>query len=118
MHSALLLMVLLSRPLSEAIPAAFVSGNQLLESCTASQFDAQGICLGYVLGVVDSLSMPYVCLPAHIIGKQLQDIVTIYLRDHPASRHQPASLLTADAVASAFPCVPEDNSGVGRSRPR
>jgi len=93
---------------------AYVTGNRLLEGCTSADPDAQGICLGYVIGTVDTLTIP--CLPAHVTAKQLQDIVTAYLREHPATRHQPASFLVASAVFATFPCGPEGSRNGGGVR--
>ncbi|OGA05844.1 MAG: hypothetical protein A2W68_08690 [Betaproteobacteria bacterium RIFCSPLOWO2_02_64_14] len=44
------------------------------------------------------------CLPHYATRQQLADVVTKYLRDNPAERHQPAQFLVLEALATAFPC--------------
>src|SRR5215469_13256588 len=74
----------------------FVSGNRLLEVCTPIQ---QPFCYGYVEGIADALQSTFremnlrtpFCVPQGAASKQLVDIATSYLRDHPEARHYVAS---------------------------
>jgi len=44
------------------------------------------------------------CIPKNIIAKQLVDIVTQYLKEHPADRHYTAASEVYVAITNAFPC--------------
>jgi len=89
----------------------FLSGNKLLEACTPVQLP---FCYGYVEGVADALQSTFsalhmqqhalFCLPQGVTSRQLVDIATNYLRDHPEQRHTVASANVALALANAFPC--------------
>src|SRR5262249_18556058 len=91
--------------------SAFVSGNRLFEVCTPVQTP---VCYAYVDGVVDALQSTFsalrmqqhapFCLPEGVTTRQLADIATNHLRDHPEQRHQVASASVALALANAFPC--------------
>jgi hypothetical protein len=90
---------------------AFVSGNRLLEICTPVQ---QPTCYAYVEGVVDDAQATFsalhmqqhalFCLPQGVTSRQLVDIATNYLRDHPEQQHTVASANVVLALANAFPC--------------
>ena len=90
---------------------AFVTGNRLLETCAPVQTPT---CYAYVDGVVDALQSTFSALhmqqhalfslPQGVTTRQLTDIATNYLRDHPEQRHNVASANVALALANAFPC--------------
>jgi hypothetical protein len=89
----------------------FVTGNRLLEICTPAQ---QPTCYAYVEGVADDAQSTFsalhmgrnalFCLPQGVTSRQLVDIATNYLRDHPETRHNVASANVVLAFANAFPC--------------
>ena len=95
---------------AEEFPS-FVSGNRLLETCAPVQTPT---CHAYVDGVVDALQSTFsavhmqqhalFCLPQGVTTRQLTDIATNYLRDHPEQRHTLAAANVALALANAFPC--------------
>ena len=90
---------------------AFVTGNKLLEACTPVQLP---FCYAYVEGATDASQSTFsalhmqqhalFCLPQGVTARQLVDIATNYLRDHPEQRHTVASADVALALANAFPC--------------
>ena len=90
---------------------AFITGNRLLEVCTPVQTPS---CYAYVEGVVDALQSTFgalriqqhalFCLPQGVTSRQLVDIATNYLSDHPERRHYVASAQVGLALANAFPC--------------
>ena len=90
---------------------AFVTGNRLLEICTPVQTPS---CYAYVEGATDAFQSTFsalhmqqhalFCLPQGVTSRQLVDIATNYLRDHPEQRHTVASANVALAFANAFPC--------------
>jgi hypothetical protein len=89
----------------------FVTGNRLLEICSPVQ---QPTCYAYVEGVTDDAQSTFsalhmqqhalFCLPQGVTSRQLVDIATNYLRDHPEQRHTVASANVVLALANAFPC--------------
>ena len=89
----------------------FVTGNRLLEVCSPVQGPT---CYAYVEGVVDDAQSTFsalhmgqhalFCLPQGVTSRQLVDIATNYLRDHPEQRHNVASANVVLALADAFPC--------------
>lgn len=66
------------------------------------------MCLGYVMGVVDSIPGGEGFSPdSNVSVIQYADVVFAYLRDHPEIRHKPAYWLTRKALTQAFPAKPE-----------
>ena len=98
---------------SQAHATSPTDGNKLYEECGASPTNVDGVaalvaCNNYIVGVVDGYSMTsdaekWMALPVGVKGQQLQDIVQIYLTQHPEVRHRPASFLIMFAVGAAFP---------------
>ena len=92
--------------------ANYMDGNELYEDC-ASANDAyvkQGICLGYLQGVVDTLDMVREtngvaqCIPTGTRVRQVVDVVLAYLRAHPAERSMEAQVLVVAAIGGAWSC--------------
>lgn len=105
--------------LARAIPAApafayvsYINGNELYGWCStkdpATVNTAQSLCTAYVLGAVDEFEMTRAglgkttCLRQGIITRQLVDVVTASLRDHPETRDKPASALVQAAIMHAL----------------
>jgi len=96
--------------------AAFKSGNQLVDDCTAdprssTHFQSDAYCIGFVVGVVDDETMigdilkrPIICLRPSVTAGQLRDVVIAYLQRHPEKRDYTAASLVMSAVLDAFPC--------------
>jgi hypothetical protein len=83
-----------------------VDGNKVLSACTAKQVV---ICDAFISGVADSIGLQPAgkrpaCIPDAVTGTQLREVTVKYLRAHPETREQNAALLTARALAAAFPC--------------
>jgi hypothetical protein len=95
-----------------------VSGNMLHQYCQAGNNlssdadyvnDAQ--CRMYILGVLDTVPTGKVtvggykvCTPDKVSSGQMQDVVTIWLKENPSQRHFGASGLVLAAITNAFPC--------------
>ena len=100
-----------------AAPAYAIDGNVLLERCTTEGNErtyAQLSCNNYVVGVIDGYTAAVAspkapphqaefAIPAGVTGQQTVDIVVKYLREHPAERHVPASILIVVALRESFP---------------
>lgn len=90
--------------------AGFQTGDDLLEHCRDISDSGYGLCLGYVEGVADSTEATRLarhlapCIHQEIGAAQLHNAVIEYLRDHPETRGQNASLLVARAVSSTWQC--------------
>jgi Rap1a immunity proteins len=93
--------------------ATYIDGDILFEQCkdykpgTWKWFS--GACVGYVLGAGDAFdetTKPF-CVtegPNPDIVSEMVEIVKLYLRDHPETRHSSASSLVAAALKEKFPC--------------
>jgi hypothetical protein len=88
--------------------AEYYTGNDLLRLCSGG---SEGVCLGYVMGVADMMDGgratalgARACVPAGVIGKQLEDAVVSHLQRFVSLRQLPADLLVAGALAQTFPC--------------
>jgi hypothetical protein len=105
------------------------SGNAFLRTCsvidkqtseqTALDQIMDMVCVTYIRGFAEgvyvqqnfaehtlhhSVDVPF-CLPDDgIEGGQMAKIVLKYIRDNPATAHQPTMLLAASALSHAFPC--------------
>jgi hypothetical protein len=110
----------------------YQSGEQLTNRCRAylrfrrhdpvTQEEEQqvlydsGVCLGYVMGVVDLVRAEHeqafatnkvapICLPQGIIGETLTDMVARYLDQYPAPfRHLPGGEVVIAVLAKTSPC--------------
>jgi hypothetical protein len=85
---------------------SFKNGTQLYQACTAAS-DPQNMsfCIGYVMGVSDSLqSLHLTCSSKEVTGRQVIDLVVSYLRDHPDARQYVAAQEATLALVKAFPC--------------
>jgi len=92
---------------------AVSSGNELLNVCQSNgtQF---GRCIGFIEGVSVGVELGEafhghkdlsdVCIPANVTNGQLKDIVLVYLRQNPATRHEPAVYAVVRSLRGAFPC--------------
>jgi hypothetical protein len=91
-------------------PSSFKDGNSLYDHCSHANASMEKTdCLGYITGVSDvfaELNVEKVCFPKGVIARQVTDVVTNYLRDHPAERHYSAVAEIYRALARAFPCAP------------
>jgi hypothetical protein len=102
------LVLLLNVPAAQAV---LIEGNELYESCEASDF-RWVICMGYVAGVADTLETdraaggdaPKVCIPTQGTRGQVIDVVKLYLERNPQERHLAAAVLVTKALVAAFPC--------------
>jgi hypothetical protein len=69
------------------------NGNELLESCTASQkLDAIAVLNGH----------HETCPPRGVTTGQILEVVVNYLRHHPETRHGPPSPLVMMAIREAW----------------
>jgi hypothetical protein len=91
----------------------WLRGNELAESCGTTQEQSSALCIGYVIGVADTMSdagwnadAPTVkaCIPQGVVVGQLVGVVRKYLADHPEQLHAQAMHLVVFALVKAFPC--------------
>jgi hypothetical protein len=106
----------------------FVSGNDLYAWCTSSIASAYYLqCIGYVQGIEDAAEGEGFiqgaqgakgfretgfgfrwCLRDGITAGQAVEVVTQFLRNHPAIRDSTAAELVANAMQEAWPCPRRD----------
>ncbi len=73
---------------------------------------SRGICLGYILSVVDThktfnvvtKTPKYFCIPRKVTSGQVQQVTIKYFKDHPEILHNSASSAVLEALNDAFPC--------------
>ncbi len=88
----------------------YETGNQLLETCTSNKTFDRGICLGYLQGVADNLTVSRFmnktksCINPNVTGKQLMGVALKYFGQHPETRHLPAAFLLTMAYGEAWKC--------------
>lgn len=71
---------------------------------TDAQYMDISIYQGYVAGVYDHGDGVAFCAPDKTKAKQLTDIVTIYISNHPEKRNIQGADLVAIALSEKFPC--------------
>lgn len=104
-----------------------LSGNDLLETCSAADPTMQGFCVGFIAGLVQGIrygvavpmmlggseteevnrisdSLLMYCPPDAVTNGQYVDLTILYLQENPALRHNPARGLFHNSVMAAFPC--------------
>jgi hypothetical protein len=107
------LVLVLGVAISTPASAGFISGNELLQSCTsggknAEDYQNRAECRGYVQGVADELSATQKkfreCMDAKsgVTAGQTVDVVVKYLQDNPAKRNFTAASLATVALMEAF----------------
>ena len=90
--------------------ASFMDGNGLYKACSSNSSAEQDICLGYIEGATDYLEWTRSdrnekqCVPAQVVLQQIEDVVMVYLRDHPDYRTNLAAALVATAITQAWNC--------------
>jgi hypothetical protein len=91
----------------------FHDGTGLYKTCTSSDVALVNHCLGYIVGVVDTLWVMdwstkhtgvRTCVPAGARADRLKDIVVRFLASTSDDLHLPAAALANAALAQAFPC--------------
>ena len=109
-HLLAIATIVTASPTARAAEVADDSGNDLLHTCSETDFYSAGYCLGYVRGLSSgadaALSMmnKKICYTSGVTIKQLQDVVVAYIRRNPATRNKNAIILTIEASMEAWPC--------------
>jgi hypothetical protein len=102
--------IVLTVPSQAPRAASFMqTGNDFVAECP---LDGQvyRACMAYILATGESLKVQDrngrqpMCVPTNNSNRQLYDIVTKRLREHPRERSKPLYLLVANALVRAFPC--------------
>jgi hypothetical protein len=90
----------------DRVSQSFETGYQLYDDCNAALGSPQNIfCMGYVMGVSDSLdSQRLMCIPQEDTAAQEMSVVVNFLRDHPEERQDTAYSVVKLALMEAFPC--------------
>jgi hypothetical protein len=91
---------------------AYFNGSLLNKYCLSESSYEKGMCLGYVVGVVDSFnttnpiktSKKIICIPPAVTSGQLVLVLKKSMQEHPETLHLPASAHTLSALTAAFPC--------------
>ena len=95
--------------------AAFYNGNDLIdwdgsrkrvinESATPNDLVMAGMFRGFVVSTFNATLNTRTCADDKTTINQLEDVVSLYLVNHPELRTKSSSLLAADALSNAFPC--------------
>ena len=104
-----------------ASTAAAEDGNSWSSKCRITIEQARGTtkeamwlmnCSGYARGVADTIQLwrgaegdkAPACIPEKATTQQLVDIGLRFIRENPAERHLPASVLLMRAFSVAWPC--------------
>jgi hypothetical protein len=93
----------------------YVNGDRLIYRCISDDHADDGLCLGYILGVIDAMQAAQASGGALLFGwrarpspdataQRLRDAVVRFLMAHPQTRLSSASGLVAKALSDAFPC--------------
>jgi hypothetical protein len=97
---------------ASSVHAEYFSGILLNKYCNSDSSYEKGMCLGYIVGVVDSFNTTYAlkggkkvfCIPPGVTSGQLVLVLKKSMQEHPETLHLPASAHTLSALTTAFPC--------------
>jgi hypothetical protein len=97
---------------SQAAFAEYFSGILLNKYCHSESSYEKGMCLGYIVGVVDSFNTTHAvsgekrvfCIPPGVTSGQLVLVLKKSMQEHPETLRLPASAHTLSALTAAFPC--------------
>jgi hypothetical protein len=99
------------------------SANNFLEICKHVEEEGEakyafnnGLCIGWVQGYVDGLTIvdefrqtpegkKMSCPPAEVKVIQFTRIIHKYIDEHPERSHMPTRYLASEALIRAFPCI-------------
>lgn len=100
-----ILLLLLTFFYSAVAQAEFYRGNDLKRLCAGTSHVQDGICMGYVAGIYDTLiASRYICSFDGVTVGQLQEIVKKYINENPEKLHFPAQFLVGSALRNVFSC--------------
>ncbi len=80
------------------------------KACNGQREVDQGVCLGYIMGVADSLASPdglfgiSACFPDAITAPQLRELAISQIDKHPDWYSLAAAPVVALALSSGYPC--------------
>ncbi len=81
-----------------------ITGTDLLELCENGDDYSDGLCLGFVIGVLDiSFDTRLYCLEK-ATNKQIAMVIVKWMRANPEELHFPAKWIVAKALFNVFPC--------------
>jgi hypothetical protein len=81
-----------------------ITGSDLLELCENGDDYSDGLCLGFVIGVLDiSFDTRLYCLEK-ATNKQIVMVIVKWMRANPEELHFPAKWIVAKALFNVFPC--------------
>lgn len=98
-----------------------VSNSAQGRSLTPEQAVKKTHCLGYLLGVMDTLGewramndllhapsdlRPYACVPNGTTVEEIVQVILKHLNDHPNELHRYESYVVTQALTGAYPCMP------------
>ena len=84
-----------------------ITGSDLLELCENGDDYSDGLCLGFVIGVLDiSFDTRLYCLEK-ATNKQIVMVIVKWMRANPEELHFPAKWIVAKALFNVFPCRDE-----------
>jgi len=91
--------------ISQIVPAAFETGNDLLSYCESTDAFGQGGCRGFIVGVSNiSQEQSWYCKPNEITDVQLVKVVVKSLNQFPEDLYNKPHSLVQEALLESFPC--------------
>lgn len=94
-------------------------GDTLMTYC-AGQYDIDlGVCTGYILAIAETMVTGQTSFGQRACGhdgvkaQQLVDLVRLELGQQPDLKNQPAGVMVANVLASAFPCLDDITPAAG-----
>jgi len=92
--------------------AGGVAGNSLKNFCSSTTKFFDGVCFGYVIGVVhqtvhlarDLGTSPPFCISDEVAPAQMVDVAKNFMQRYPETLHRPAANIVTAAMIEAFPC--------------
>ena len=88
----------------------FETGNSFIQAHFDQESPRQGVCIGYVEGVTDTLELlqqldgyagPRVCIPPEATLQQRMLVVIDYMKNHVGELHWPADVIVVNALCRA-----------------
>ena len=59
---------------------------------------------GFVTATHDAYEKNYICTDSNVTVGQMEDVVGLYVDNHPEKRSSSATFLVSKALIDAFPC--------------
>ncbi len=95
-------LIIIAAMVATTAHAEFLTGNRLRQ--LFDDKDREAIAIGYTMGVYDAGMRSVHCPPDGVTGRQLSDIIKMWMSNNPDKLHYSADSIIIEVLRSLWPC--------------